>query len=644
VRKTGLAALYTYFLRTTNVADFVCGLPVLNRRTASFKRTVGQFISAKPNRFCVGPDVNTVELLNLIGKELRQNYRYQRFPLSDINKQSGILKTGWQQLFDLTVSYEKFDYVAYFNGSPSEAVTLSNGYEQSALAIAVKEYHENQDIRVDVSYNLGAFDEAEIEYLKARLKFILEEMLRHPDIPLGDVDITPEEERHKLLVEWNRTSADYPEDTSIHHLFEKQVERTPDAVAVVFEEQQLTYQELNARANHLAHHLQPLGVGPEILVGICVERSLEMVVGLLGVLKAGGAYVPVDPEYPKERIAFMLEDSEVKIILTQEKLASELSEYNSDIICLDGKHRTWKENNNGNVISAVRPGNLAYVIYTSGSTGKPKGVMNIHRGLCNMAKALSRIFYVQPDSRILQFAPFSFDASVSEIFTTLCSGATLCLASKDNLMPGPALIQLLNKYAITNIILPPSALGVLPLEPLPALRTLIVAGEACPPELAAKWSENRCFINAYGPTESTVCASVAEYTGEIGKLPIGRPIDNIQLYILDEQLRPVPIGVQGELHIGGVGLARGYLNRPELIKEKFIPNPFNGVPESRLYKTGDAARYLHDGNIDFPGRLDYQVKIRGFRVELGEIGLSWGSGRSGFKRRTYQCRKSISKA
>jgi amino acid adenylation domain-containing protein len=408
-------------------------------------------------------------------------------------------------------------------------------------------------------------------------------------------------------------------DVASHQLFEFQVKRTPDAVAVVFEGEHLTYQELNHRANQLAHYLRTLGVGPEVLVGICMKRPLEMIVGLLGILKAGGAYVPLDPAYPQERLAFMLQDAQTPVLLTQKRLMSLLPEHGAKVVCLDADWKAIALESEENPVCGVTPDNLAYVIYTSGSTGKPKGVLVAHRSLCNLAKVQVKSFDVQPKSRVLQFASLSFDASVSEVFITLVAGATLILSTRDSLLLGPALIQLLREQAITHVTLPPSVLAVLPAEELPALRTMIVAGEACPSDLVALWAPGRRFFNAYGPTEATVCATIAECTDSSQKLPIGYPITNTQVYLLDAQQQPIPVGVPGEIHLGGVGLARGYLNQPHLTAEKFIPNPYSDEPGVRLYKTGDLARYLPSGQLEFLGRLDQQVKIRGFRIELGEI-------------------------
>jgi amino acid adenylation domain-containing protein len=408
----------------------------------------------------------------------------------------------------------------------------------------------------------------------------------------------------------------------IHHFFEQQVERTPEAVAVVFEEQQLTYRELNCRANQLAHYLRTLGVKPEVLVGICVERSLEMIVGLLGILKAGGAYVPLDPTYPQERLAFMLKDAQVPVLLTQQHLLPTLASHSSSArVCLDTDWPAIFQQSQENPIPWATLKNLAYVIYTSGSTGLPKGVLIEHCGLPNLAMAQIQRFGIRPGSRVLQFSSLNFDASASEIMMAL-AGATLFLAKRDTLLPGSPLWQFLYEYAITTVTLPPSVLALLPIGPLPSLQTLIVAGESCPAELVACWQPGRHFFNAYGPTETTVCATIFECPNNYHQPsppPIGRPLVNTQVYVLDTHLQRVPVGVPGELYVGGIGLARGYLNRPELTAEKFIPNPFSSNPQARLYKTGDLVRYRHDGNLEFLGRIDNQVKVRGFRIELGEV-------------------------
>jgi amino acid adenylation domain-containing protein len=390
-------------------------------------------------------------------------------------------------------------------------------------------------------------------------------------------------------------------------------------VAVSFADEQLTYRELNARANQLARHLQGLGVGAEVLVGVMMERSVEMVVAVLGILKAGGAYVPLDPQYPRERLVYTLADSAVSILLTQAHMVNEIPSSSGHIVCLDSEWENIKLQSEENLATIINPHQLAYLIYTSGSTGLPKGVMLHHAGLFNLIQAQWEVFALPASSRILQFASLSFDASIFEIALALCRGAALHLVAHASALSGSPLSALLKEQAITTLTLPPSVLATLPVEPLPALQTLIVAGEACGAELAWQWGGGRRFFNAYGPTETTVWATVGEgLFGEM-KPPIGRAIANMQVYVLDERLKPVPVGVVGEVHIGGAGLARGYHKRPELTAERFLPDPFSNEAGARLYRTGDLARYLPDGNLEFVGRADYQVKVRGYRIELGEI-------------------------
>ena len=420
------------------------------------------------------------------------------------------------------------------------------------------------------------------------------------------------------VIEGNHIAKDLTHFRCIHHLFEEQVRQRPTATAVVFESQHLTYFDLNRYANKVAHYLQKKGVKPDDLVGIFLYRSIEMLVGILGILKSGGAYVPLDPILPKERIAFMLEDAQLSVLLTHRHLLENLPHYGREVVFLD-EEETFASESEKNTISEVTPENLAYVIYTSGSTGRPKGVMVQHCGVSNMVLAQVKFFNVRPESRILQFYSFVFDASVFETFMALLTGATLFLETRDTLMQGPALANLLREEGITSIQLPPSVLELLPSENFPALEVVMVGGEVYPPDLVARWAVGRRLFNVYGPTETTVWATVYERIDDRPKLPIGQPIPNTQIYILDDNQQPVPVGVAGEICIGGVGLARSYLNQPDLTAEKFIPNPFSDQPGARLYRTGDLGRYLPDGNIEFLGRIDHQVKIRGFRIELGEI-------------------------
>lgn len=418
-------------------------------------------------------------------------------------------------------------------------------------------------------------------------------------------------------------------DLCIHQIFEMQVERSPQAIAVVFEDIQLTYQQLNKRANQLAHHLRSLGVGPEVLVGICLERSLEMIVGILGILKAGGAYVPLDPAYPPERLAFILSDIQASVLLTQEKLVKNLPPHQAQVVCLDSNWQGDTQNSQENPVNQTTLDNLIYVIYTSGSTGQPKGVMIPHRGICNQLYWRQTNFKLTQADKVLLTISFSFDPSVWQIFWPLCFGGQLILARPGGQQDTAYLVKVIIEQKITVLALVPSILRVLleekGIDNCRFLRHITCGGEALPSELIerffAQLNLDNVFHNCYGPTEASIDATF--WTCQRGTnytiAPIGRPIANAEIYILDENLQPVPVGESGELHIGGIGLARGYLNRPELTTEKFIFNPFSPEVGARLYKTGDLARFLPDGNIEFLGRIDYQVKIRGFRIELGEI-------------------------
>ncbi|MBD2410736.1 amino acid adenylation domain-containing protein [Nostoc calcicola FACHB-3891] len=432
----------------------------------------------------------------------------------------------------------------------------------------------------------------------------------------------------EVVQEWSETQQ-IPENLCIHQMFEMQVERSPQAIAVVFENTQLTYEQLNQRANQLAHYLRSLGVGPEVLVGICLERSLEMIVGLLGILKAGGAYVPLDPSYPKERLAFILEDTQTPVLLTQEKFVNNLPPHQAQVICLDLLLAENTQNSQENPVNQTTLDNLIYVIYTSGSTGQPKGVMIPHRGICNQLSWRQTTFRLTPADKVLLTISFSFDPSVWQIFWPLCFGGQLIMARPGGHQDAAYLVKVITEQQITVLALVPSILRVLleekGIENCQFLRHVTCGGEALAGELIerffAQLNLDNVLHNCYGPTEASIdttfwtCQRGTNYT----IAPIGHPVTNAQICILDENLQPVPVGESGELYIGGIGLARGYLNRPELTKEKFIFDPFSSEKGARLYKTGDLARYNSDGNIEFLGRIDYQVKIRGFRIELGEI-------------------------
>ena len=479
-------------------------------------------------------------------------------------------------------------------------------------------------------YNSDLFEPATIERFADYLQAVLAQLVQTPSAPIADYSLLSAQAREQVVREWNATECDRPR-RCIHHWFEAQVEKTPNAIALVspLESVQLTYQELNQKANRLAHLLQSYQPKPEQLVGICLERSVDGVVAMLAVWKAGSAYVPLDPSYPAARLAHMVNDSQIAALISVSSLSDRLPMVSRQRADLASQNRTSQDSviqrinldtielanrSADNPSSAVQPNHLAYVIYTSGSTGLPKGVMVEHRGLANLAFSQIETFQVAQTSRILQIASFSFDASVSEMLMAFLAGAQLHLGQFDQLPNGG---DRLSQQGITHLTVSPPALNVLSTADLAPVQHLIVAGDICSAETAAKWSHRPGFYNAYGPTETTVCAAIANCTSTEIAPPIGRPIQNAQIYLVDERLKAVPPGVPGEILIGGVGLARGYLNRPKLTAEKFIQSPFRAGEQ--LYRSGDLGRYRPDGTIDFMGRIDHQVKLRGFRIELGEI-------------------------
>jgi amino acid adenylation domain-containing protein len=464
------------------------------------------------------------------------------------------------------------------------------------------------------------------EFMRRGLESLVEALERAPNAAVGTLEVIPEAEQEWLLHEWNETKTEFPGDKCIHQLFEEQVDKTPDRTAVVSDKSSLSYGELNRRANQLARYLRELGVGPDRCVALYIERGTEMIVGLLGTMKAGGVYVPIAPTNPIERVRLMLQDCDPLAVLTQgntERLTNEAIDLPA-VIDLSEEAPVWRslpETNLEADVGGVTPDHLAYIIYTSGSTGRPKGVMIEHQGLSNLTFAQIQSLTVGPDSRVLQYASYSFDASVFEITMALCRGAALVLPTRGATLVGEALLDAVNENGISHATLPPAVLAALPWSAgLDSIRELVVAGEAMTGEIVRCWSPGRRLINAYGPTEVTVWATMHECRGDEPEAPpIGRPISNTQVYILDTNGWPAPVGVIGELYIGGGGVGRGYLRRPELTAERFQPDPFGREPGARVYKTGDLGRWLPDGKVEFLGRNDFQVKIRGFRIELGEI-------------------------
>jgi len=614
---TLLAAFQMLLYRYTGQEDIAVGTPIANRNRPEIEPLIGFFVNSLVLRTDLSGNPTFRELLGRVREVTLGAYAHQDLPfeklVEELHPERDLSR---HPLFCVAIALQNTPITAL----ELPGLALSQFEFDSGTSRLDLEFHlwYSEGLKGQIIYSTDLFDRSTIARMLGHFQTLLEGIVADPDRRLADSPILTAAERQQLLVEWNRTQQDYPSQC-IHQLFEAQACKTPNAIAVVNEHEQLTYQELNYRSNQLARYLQKLGVAPEVKVGICVERSLLMMVGILGILKAGGAYVPLDPTYPSERLKFMLKNAQVSILLTQQSLAPLLKGGWGDLqlLYLDRNWEIVAQQSGENINSGVTAANLAYIIYTSGSTGQPKGVLVEHRGLCNLAQAQIQTFDLKAEHRILQFASFSFDASIFEIVMAWRVGATLYLVPEAARL-GSELISYLKHYAITHATLPPAVLKTLPASELPALQTLISAGEACSSEIVANWASDRHFFNAYGLTETTVWSTITEVTDSKGTT-IGRAIANTQIYILDAHLQPQPIGIPGEIYIGGVGLARGYLNRPDLTVQRFIPNPFQKSKVSRLYKTGDIARYLPHGNLEFLGRCDRQVKIRGYRIELGEI-------------------------
>lgn len=592
---------------------------------------VGLFINTLPVRLKISSNSVVLSWLKQLQNQQAEARQYEYTPLVQIQRWSDI--PHGQPLFESILAFQSYPIDVSLQ-KQSESLNISDVHfiERTHYPLTLVVV-PGVELSFQLIYNEFRFDAAIITRMLGHLQTLLVEMVVNFDQRLSDISVLKAEERHQLLLEWNDTQINYPEDKCIHKLFEAQVEKTPDAVAVVFKDEHLTYQELNDHANQLAHHLKALGVGPEVLVGICMERSPKMMVGLLGIMKAGGAYLPLDPTYPKERLTFILQDSQPLLLLIQERLLEIFPEYNlSNVVCVDIEWETITQKSTKNPDSNVVLDNLAYVLYTSGSTGKPKGIAMRHCHLPNLISWQLQTSLLSRGTRTLQFASLNFDISIQESFSTWCSGETLVLISEELRQNLAQLWRFIADEAVERIFLPFVVLQQLAeiaysQEQIPSsLREIITAGEQLQINRYLKnlfeKLEGCTLHNQYGPSE---CHVVTNFTLTSlpstwsGLPPIGLPIANIQLYLLDSHLKPVPIGIPGELYIGGVPLARGYFNRYDLTAEKFIPNPFSNKPGARFYKTGDLARYLPDGNIEFLGRIDNQVKVRGFRIELGEI-------------------------
>jgi aspartate racemase len=618
-----LAAFQTLLYRYSGQDDICVGAPVANRTRSETENLIGFFVNTVVMRTDFRGEPRFRELLERVRGMVREAQAHQELPFERLvqelqPKRSGSRSPLFQVMFVLNNTLERGLL------SPEIAAIRDVGTGTAKFDLTLTVEDRAGGIETTLEYSTDLFDRATAKRMLGHYRALLEAAVADPDQQVSHMPILGEAEQRQLLVEWNDTKREYPQ-LCVHQLFEAQADRTPDAIAVVYGNERVSYSELNRRANRLAHHLRQMGVGPDVLVGVAMERSVELVVSLLAILKAGGAYVPLDPDYPQERLRFMIEDTGMAVLVTNTAVKKALPAVDAKLVCLDEccEASDW----NCNPVCRTSPNNLAYVMYTSGSTGTPKGVEILHRGIVRLILGVD---YVQIDARdvFLQLAPVSFDASTFEIWGSLLSGAR-CVLFPDKVATSEELGRILAKEGVSTLWLTAGLFNVLVDESpeiLRGVRQLLVGGEALSVAHVRRALEllpGTELINGYGPTESTTFACTCHIGRHIvpglGSIPIGKPIANTKVYVLDKRREMVPIGVPGELCIAGDGLARGYLNRPELTAQRFIQNQFNEEPEARLYKTGDLTRYLPDGNIEFLGRIDDQVKVRGFRIELGEI-------------------------
>ena len=626
--------------RLSGQDDIVIGTPVANRRRSELEGLIGFFVNTLALRTQIDAKQTVGELLAQVREETLEAFNHQDMPFEqvvEVVQPQRSLSHG--PLFQVMLVLQNTPQTAF--ELPGLKLSMQ-GHEQHStqfdLSVSLEQCAD-ESLKGFVSYSTELFERRTVQRWLGYWQCLLSSMIADDTQSVGALAWVPKAELEQVTRGFNATQAPYPKEALIHELFEQQVEKTPEAVAVQYEGEQLTYAELNAKANQLAHRLRSLTdedghlvVRPDALVAISVERSLEMVVGLLGVLKAGAAYVPVDPEYPAERIEYMLEDSQARVLLTQKALRERLpaSVQEAEMVLLDDDetYAGQLQTNPGRQDTGITSRNLAYVIYTSGSTGLPKGVMVEHRQQDNLLQAVCQAYGLMEQDRVLQFVSMAFDVAAQEIFSTLTAGAALVLRNEMCIGDSMSFWQACRTWGITIIHLPTAfwhRLACEVPERLPdELRLIVVGGERLDSKALSQWFERQgdrvVVLNEYGPTETAVTATMhAVQLHELMRPPIGRPLANVRVYVLDGEARPVPVGVPGEIHIGGVGVARGYLNRPELTAERFVADPFSKESGARMYRTGDLGRWTEDGTIEYVGRNDFQVKIRGFRVELGEI-------------------------
>ena len=617
----GYAALLN---RYTGQQDIVIGGLSAGRRRSETELAIGYFVNPLALRIDLSGNPTFRDLILQVRGTVLDALANDEVPFEKIVEQLNLRPDPSRNpIFQLILSQQP-KVPPFAPGWDLLTEEVSNGGSKLDMTIVLDERADA--ISGPITYNPDLFDAAMITRLVQHWQTLLAGAVAAPDRSIVELPLLTDSERQQILVDWNSTRVEYPKDQCVHELFDAQVERVPDATALKFKDEQMTYGDLGARSNQLARYLQSLGAGPDTPVGLHLGRSPEMVVGLMAILKAGAACLPLDPTYPADRLSFMLADTRAPILLTTTALEPQLPQHGLRVVCLDADPHLRSMQESRIAASCVSPHNLAYIIYTSGSTGRPKGVQVTHRGLVNSTLARST-YYKNPVGSFLLLPSFAFDSSLAGIFWTLGTGGTLVLPPDESRCDLTELVDLMVRRGVSHVLCVPTLYRQLleeaSLDRVSSLRVAIVAGEECPKELVESHYQSNpqaVLFNEYGPTEGTVWSSVyrCEPDSRSTRVSIGRPIANTQLYILDSRFEPVPVGVRGELHIAGAGITRGYLNQVELTRQKFVSNPFGDQPGS-LYKTGDLARYLPDGNIEYLGRVDQQVKIRGFRIELGEI-------------------------
>jgi pristinamycin I synthase-3/4 len=610
-----LAAFAVVVGRWSRQEDVVVGSPIAGRTQAGTEGLIGFFVNVLALRTDLSGDPSFKGLLERVKEVALGAYAHQDIPFDKLVAElAPVRDLSRQPIFQVAFGLQNVPPAKFklqeLTLEPLAAPTTAAKYD---LTVLLRESGTGLSGRFEYATDL--FDATTVERLREAFTRVLEQAVRDPGARLSDLDLVGPAQRQRLLSDFGCGAATLRNAGTLPTLFAAQAARAPDAVAVVCQDSRLTYRELETQANRLAHHLKALGVGPESVVGLCLGRSPSLIVAVLAILKAGAAYLPLDPEHPHERLGLMLKDARVRVVVTEEQLSRRLPTDDVQCVLVDTDEGAIAACPSADPACPPGPQDLAYVIYTSGSTGTPKGTLLTHGGLANLMMAQAQVFGADQESRVLQFARMSFDASIFEIAMALSARATLVLFDPAS---GESLAEAMRRHAITIATLPPSAVSLLDSGPFPALRTLIVAGEACAPPLAAMWASRCRFINAYGPTEATVWSTFATSSGDGRTVPIGRPVANVRAYVLDPNLEPSPLGVTGELYIAGAGLARGYLNRAGLTAGRFVACPFGEAGE-RMYRTGDLARWRADGDLEFLGRCDHQVKLRGHRIELGEV-------------------------